>query len=101
MPPLNPPPAAAWYDGTQALPPQSAASERPYDCSGWLGRRVYLESQAWHTPPGANPDTNATIVTLGACLPQRTMIAGQFPVDILLQKARGSGGAGGELWLCS
>lgn len=90
--PMNPPPGAAWYNGTIALPPQSAAAERPYDCSGWLGNRVYLEGQTWHTQPGLDPNTGSTQLHVGACLPHRQMVAGDVPLDILLQV----GGGGGE-----
>ena len=82
----NPPPAAAWYNGTQALPSQTVVATTPYDCSGWLGQRYYLETQTWHTRPGADVTNSSTQLHMGACIPHRQMIAGDFPIDILLQK---------------
>lgn len=97
VPPMNPPSGAAWYNGTVPLPLQSAAADRPYDCSGWLGQRVYLEGQTWHTQPGLDPATGSAQMHVGACLPHRQMVAGDVPLDILLQVGRRGmeGGKGG------
>ena len=84
--PINPPGDAAWYNGSEALPPQSVVATTPYDCSRWLGSRIYLEGQAWFTLPGADKLLNSTQLHIGACVPHKRMIAGQFPIDILLQK---------------
>jgi hypothetical protein len=84
--PMNPPPGAAWYNGSQQLPAQAQVSDRPYDCSGWFGPRTYLEAQTWHTRTGQAVGAGSTQLTVGACLPHKQMIAGIFPVDILLTK---------------
>jgi hypothetical protein len=84
--PMDPPPEAAWYTGAQTLPPQNQVADRPYDCSGWFGPRTYLEAQTWHTRADQTVGTGSTQLAVGACLPHKQMIAGIFPVDILLTK---------------
>lgn len=88
VPPMNPPPGAAVYNGSQPLPPQTQAAEDPYNCAGWLGDRRYIESQAWHTRDGGDVAGASAQLHVGACLPHRGLVAGQVPLDIALTKSQ-------------
>jgi hypothetical protein len=85
--PISPPPGTAYYKDPLSLPPQAQVASAPYDCSGWLGSRVYLEGGTWFTRPGAQLGVDSTQLHIGACLPHKQQIAGKLPLDILVQKA--------------
>jgi hypothetical protein len=87
LPGVSPPGDATLYKMTDTnLPNPNDVLTKPYDCSGWLGQRYYLEGQTWHTPAGASPNTASTQLHVGACLPHKQLVAGVIPLDLMVGK---------------
>lgn len=84
----KPPGGVVFYNGSQPIPLPAQVAETPYDCSGWLEPRVYLEAQTWYTRPSDDVTAQSAQLLVGACMPHKQMVAGTFPVHILVQKNR-------------
>jgi hypothetical protein len=62
---------------TPTNPPQQTT-----DCSGYVERRQFVESQGWWTQTPGQTGTDFGHIHVGACIPERETIRGVVPLDV-------------------
>jgi hypothetical protein len=86
LPPISPPVGTTWYKPVDPLPNPNTVLTTPYDCSGWIGFRTFLQAETWFTRPGLDPNFGSTQLQVGACMPHKQRVAGTIPLDIVVGK---------------
>jgi hypothetical protein len=64
------------------LPPRPAQAADPLTCEGYSEPRQFVEAQSWWKPTPGKAGTDHGHVHVGACIPEREEMRGDFDLDV-------------------